>query len=194
MTLPTLPYTFVSGATIYASQINANNSQIVADAAKGGANADITSLSGGGAGVAVHGTVTNDSAGTGYVGQYISSDIAFGSPVALTASGTSYDITHVSLTAGDWDVSAVGLTIPAGGTIVTDFKVWVSTSSAAASPTELNGLCHYGAASAGAPTGGTSGTVRFSLTTTTSVYLSVNATFSVSTVTGYGNIRARRVR
>ncbi len=149
MTLPALPYTFISGGTIYAAQINANNTQIVADAAKGGANADITSLAGAGGGVAVHGTVTNDSAGAGYVGQYIESDIATGSAVTLTTTGTTYDITHVSLTAGDWDVVGVVLSKPAGSTTTSRFMVWTSVTTVDGSPDETDGLTNYGSTGTG---------------------------------------------
>ncbi len=194
MTLPALPYTLISGGTIYASRLNANNAQIVADAAAGGANADITSLSGGGAGVAVHGTVTNDSAAAGYVGQYIESAVATGSAVTLTVSGTTYDITHVSLTAGDWDVVGVVLSKPAGGTTTSQFKVWNSVTTVDGSPDETDGLTNYGSTGTGVQTGGTTGVVRYSLASTTSVFLSCNATFASSTMSAFGLIRARRVR
>jgi hypothetical protein len=194
MTLPALPYSFSDGGTIYASQMNANNTQIVADAAAGGANADITSLVGTGGGVEQHGVVTNSNAAAGYVGQYIESDVPTGSAVTLTSSGTTYDITHVSLTAGDWDVSGVVLSKPDGGTTTSCFSVWTSITTADSSPDETDGLTNYSSTGTGVQTGGTTGTVRYSLASTTSVYLSCVATFASSTMSAFGLIRARRVR
>lgn len=194
MTLPALPYTFVSGGTIYASQMNSNNAQIVANAAKGGANADITSLAGTGGGVPIHGTTTNDSAAAGYKGEYIESDVPTGSAVTLTSSGTTYNITHVSLTAGDWDVSGVVISKPAGSTTTSAFQVWTSVTTTDPSPDETDGMSIYGSTGTGVATGGTTGTVRYSLSTTTSVYLSCNATFGASTMAAFGLLRARRVR
>ncbi len=194
MTLPALPYSFSDGGTIYASQMNANNTQIVADAAAGGANADITSLVGTGGGVEQHGVVTNSSAAAGYVGEYIQVDVPTGSAVTLTSSGTTYDITHVSLTAGDWDVSGVILSKPAGGTTTSCFSVWTSITTVDPSPDETDGLTNYSSTGTGVQTGGTTGTVRYSLASTTSVYLSCVATFASSTMSAFGLIRARRVR
>ncbi len=194
MTLPALPYSFTDGGTIYASQMNANNTQIVADAAAGGANADITSLAGTGGGVAVKGTPTNNSASAGYVGQYIEVDVPTGSAVSLASTGTTYDITHVSLTAGDWDVSGVILSKPAGSTTCSCFSVWTSITTADPSPDETDGLTNYSSTGTGVQTGGATGTVRYSLASTTSVYLSCVATFAASTMSAFGLIRARRVR
>ncbi len=194
MTLPALPYSFTDGGTIYASQMNANNVQIVADAAAGGANADITSLAGTGGGVQHAGTTTNNNASAGYVGEYIQVDVPTGSAVTLTVSGTIYDITHVSLTAGDWDVEGVVLSKPAGGTTTSLFSVWTSVTTTDPSPDETDGLTNYGSTGTGVSTGGTTGTVRYSLSTTTSVYLSCAATFASSTMAAFGLIRARRVR
>src|SRR6266436_3159933 len=52
----------------------------------------------------VVGTVTNDNAAAGSVGEYVESNIAFASATSLT-SNTAKTITSISLTAGDWDVS-----------------------------------------------------------------------------------------
>ena len=51
----------------------------------------------------INGTTTNDSAQTGKVGEYIS---ATASAVNAPASATWGDLASISLTAGDWDVSA----------------------------------------------------------------------------------------
>ncbi len=191
-----VPYVFVSGATIYAAQINSNFSTLdtcFASAAHSGANADISSLAGVGAGVPIAGTITNNNAAAGYVGQEIESDIVTGSAIDLT-TGTTADLTHVSLTAGDWDCSGVVLSKPAATTTTSLWSVWTSVTTADASPDETDGLTNYGSTGTTIQTGGTTGVVRYSLASTTSVYLSVNATFASSTMKAFGLERCRRVR
>src|SRR5216684_1358028 len=75
------------------------------------------------------GTATNDNAAAGKVGEYISSTIATGSSVTLTTNTTA-NVTSISLTAGDWDVTgAVDFTFGAT-TSYTNLIGSVSSTSA----------------------------------------------------------------
>ena len=60
------------------------------------------------------GTTTNDSAAAGVVGQYISSYV---SATSVPTTNTWGDLTSVSLTAGDWDVTVRMEFVQNGATI-----------------------------------------------------------------------------
>jgi len=144
------------------------------------------------------GVIDGSNASAGTVGEYVSSTVAGGSAVSLTTA-TIANITNISLTAGDWDVSgSIGLIL--GSTTSINYVAGGSTTTSAGNPS-LGAVFQFGY-----PTGGTvigvSGvgpiytvpTARFSLSSTTTIYLTVQAQFSTSTCTAYGVIRARRVR
>jgi hypothetical protein len=142
------------------------------------------------------GTTTNDSASAGQIGQIISSSVAQASPVALT-TGTSANVTSISLTAGDWDVTGHVGFIPAATTSVTTMLGSVTLVSAVADVTPGWGVVHRQAALVTGALGfqlGGAGPVRISIASTTTVYLVANAQFTVSTMEAYGAIRARRMR
>jgi hypothetical protein len=138
------------------------------------------------------GTTTNDNAQAGSVGEYISSNVAPGSAVAYT-SNTPMNVTSISLTAGDWDVW--GTVAPIPGTQITAVQGWISTTSATSPTNPNNGAEVYLPVSLTAGQGAILpvGTIRLSLSGTTTVYLSANI---VSTASGtiYGFIAARRRR
>ncbi len=146
------------------------------------------------------GTTTNDSASAGKVGEYVTSSIAYnGSTVSLTTA-TPTNIVSITLTAGDWDVRGfIGFT--GGGTTSVTFSVGsISATSATIdlSSADRSGILNFN----GAPLFNTAfgiinfsaGYSRFSLSTTTTIYLVARADFTVSTCSGYGAIEARRVR
>lgn len=164
-----------------------------------GANADITSMTAVTAinrtgGTAITGTNTNDNAAAGVVGEYIESVVSVGSPVALTTN-VQANITSISLTAGDWDVSGQVGFVTAGTTSVTRFDASVSTTSATIDATSYAKIT-TDARVPGAVTAYilTPNTRRVSLASTTTVYLVANSTFTVAANSGYGVISARRVR
>jgi hypothetical protein len=148
----------------------------------------------GNGGIPVQGTNTNDSAPAGYVGEYVSSVVLAGSAVSLTTA-TAADITSISLTAGDWDVSGAIFQQPAGATVVTLIIGWISTTSATI-PTAPNsgGEALWAGNVTGNGNSTHPGPMRLSLSATTTVYLSTYVTFTTSTNSAYGIIRARRVR
>lgn len=140
------------------------------------------------------GTATNDSAAAGQIGEYISSSIAVGAAVPLTPSATSINITSISLTAGDWDVSGNILVTNSGGTF-TDGQFWIGQTSATL-PTLPNGggYASFPNSTVSSIPLGVGMKMRISLASTTTVYLSANIVFVSGTYTGYGFIGARRAR
>ncbi len=142
------------------------------------------------------GTATNDNAGAGKTGETITSVITSGSAISNTSS-TAVDITSISLTAGDWDVwGNIGFT---GGTTTTIAVLtgWISLTSATVPDASLYSSVYLaGAASVFLFTSPSFQVpaFRFSLSGTTTIYLSSFANFGTSTCTSFGGIYARRVR
>lgn len=136
------------------------------------------------------GTTTNDNASSGYVGEFISSNIQFASAVSFSST-VIRDVTSISLTAGDWDVwGNIYFTYSVGTTIC---AAWVSATSASVPDASL-----LNAITPTTPNFTSFGfsvpLLRFSLSGTTTIYLSAGpGTFS-GTCTGCGGIYARRIR
>lgn len=134
------------------------------------------------------GTTTNDNTTAGDVGEYVNSTVLFGSAISLTNS-TAADVTHISLTAGDWDVWGNIFISGVGG--VTNAATWINTTSATQPDSSL-------IASVTDSTGYSGGgqpvpSQRMSLSGTTTVYVSCIATFGTSAVaSGYISARRRR--
>jgi hypothetical protein len=149
------------------------------------------------AGISLSGTNTNDSAAAGYVGEYTESSIAIGSAVSLT-SGAASNVTSISLTAGDWDVSADVTYSPAATTNFT--LAWHSISNTSATQDSTTGAAYniYRFPAGNVPVAGFNtagvGPVRKLLASTTTIYLVAQATFTVDTLAAFGILRARRVR
>lgn len=141
------------------------------------------------------GTATNDSANAANVGEYIESVIVVGSAVALV-SATPKTVTSISLTAGDWDVSAnIGFN-PAASTSATVLVASASltTNTVDATNGRFSALLFPATVTAGTNWGLPLQPVRFSLSGTTTIFLVASSTFTVSTMGAYGLLRARRVR
>lgn len=142
------------------------------------------------------GTNTNNNAATGYVGEYVSSQVLAASAPAFAGGGIRLNITSISLTAGDWDVTA-NLNISTSGAVTGGiYAAGISTTSATygSQDTYIQNLITY--------SGGTSiatplPTVRLSLSATTTVYFVANGDatlYAAGPVKAYGTILARRVR
>src|SRR6185312_7719469 len=125
----------------------------------------------------------------GYVGEYIS---ATGSPVALTTT-TPANITSISLTAGDWNVSG-GFLLQGSTNVMSLAACGYSTTSATlgASGTfsEVSNAAtpSYSAFASSVPAG------RINISSSATVYLVCEAIFSTGTVNASGIIQARRMR
>ena len=132
-------------------------------------------------------TATNDNATAGNIGEFVSSTVLFASAISMTTAIPT-NITSISLTAGDWDVWG-NIGISHTGTVAAS-NMWISSVSA----TVPDSAFHSGL------TGNVSGIIlpvqqlRFSLTTTTTIYLSASTSFSTGTAVGFGGIYARRAR
>ncbi len=144
----------------------------------------------------VIGTTTNDNAAAGSVGELISSVIAQASATSL-ANATPKNITTISLTAGDWDVWGNVSFIPGATTNITALSGWISSTNASLPDGSLYVQHQYGSSGVVTNvnvTGFCVPQLRFSLSGTTTIYLSVSQNFTLSTLTGCGGIYARRVR
>jgi hypothetical protein len=137
------------------------------------------------------GNNTNTSPPAGYLGEQIRSFLPLASAVSLSDS-TDKTITSISLTAGVWDISCIGVL---RGTLTgTAWSVGISTTNNALA-------ANYGDDTALTPTVSTAANdvslsipaFRATLASTTTYYLVGRASFTVGTATGYGRISATRV-
>jgi hypothetical protein len=143
------------------------------------------------------GTTLADNAQAGSIGEVIQSAVIAISAIALTVSGTAYNVTSISLTAGDWDVFGTVGYAPAATTTITALSQSsnATTGAQAAFP---NTSTDYTDATALAP-GAVNiikniPTRQFNVSVGTTVYLVATATFGTSTITAGGQITARRRR
>lgn len=138
------------------------------------------------------GTTTNDNAAAGSVGEYVSSNVPI-SPGTNIPSNTATNLTSISLTAGDWDVSG-NITYQGSSSIA--IIAWaniINTASATLPADASNYVLNTGTSTTFA--GGTCIKTRVSIASTTTVYLIGYVTLSgVTTCVMGGNISARRVR
>lgn len=138
------------------------------------------------------GTTTNNNAATGYVGEFISSVILSASSITLT-NITNTNLTSISLTAGDWDVwGNVSLhntnsAMDFGSACVS--SVSLTYPDAAFSPVIYSNT-YYQFQDIGLPII----PQRFSLSTTTTIYVITYSSFNAGTTTACGGVFARRVR
>lgn len=134
--------------------------------------------------------VTNGSnAAAGIVGELISASVPVASGVSLTSS-TWTNVTSISLTAGDWDVSGV-VVVNASGFNMSNSLGGSGIASASVPPIGSyfqQQLAGMGALGQAVPT------VRYSLSATTTIYLLAFASFAIGTANAAGVIRARRIR
>lgn len=137
------------------------------------------------------GVTTNSNAAAGYVGEYISNVLGSVGATGLTTS-VAKNITQISLSAGDWDVSGVGcIAGTLTGTVFTTGVSAVSGTRGTIGDSEL-----------GTPTLSTVASssclpipaVRASISATTTYYLVTLVIYTIGSATGYGRISARRVR
>ena len=141
------------------------------------------------------GTTTNDNTTTGDVGEFVSSVIASASAISIS-NATAKDLTSISLTAGDWDVWGNLTFITAATTSISNTAGWLSSTSATLPDSSLFDSLLFTPLAPGA--GATFSCIapprRFSLSGTTTIYISGFAQFTISTLTFCGGIYARRRR
>lgn len=142
----------------------------------------------------LYGTQTNDDAPAGFIGERVSSAITTATNFPATA--TYGDLTSISLTAGDWDVSAFLVASLNGATFSGVIIGGISTTAG----NNGTGLATGDTASQTTPPTATAQSnlclpvVRMSLAATTTVYLKYRADYSAGNPQAQGRITARRVR
>ena len=137
------------------------------------------------------GIIDGSTATAGRIGEVISATVASGSAVAMT-SGQSKDFISITLTAGDWDINAVGILTGAGLGVIYSTYIFIGTASGNnttgqdAAANTFNFALGLGA--------DTSGTISWNvnITSTTTYYL--KAFVDAAAISAFGTIRARRMR
>jgi hypothetical protein len=143
---------------------------------------------------AIGGTITNDSAAAGYVGEYTSANPGAG--VAVTTSGNYITIVSVSLTAGDWDVWGMAQITPGTGTAFVRMACSISLTNNAQDSQSLGGYAGV-SATLGITTPMPTGVRRISIASTTTVYLVGRADYTLAGTAQWDTssiIQARRAR
>ena len=140
------------------------------------------------------GTATNDNAATGYIGEYVENSTAntSGTAVSLTTN-TVANVSSISLTAGDWDVSCMTYFVIAGGSATAIAAGITQTSATFGGTGSYAGFTGTIAQTTFADNTQSVPVFRVKLTGTTTVYLVARSTFP-GTCSTYGMISARRVR
>jgi len=142
----------------------------------------------------IKGTATNDAAATGLVGEYVESVIS--TTANFPTSAEWGDLTSISLTAGDWDVSALMTSVASGATMSGEVRMGISTTSG----NSITGLTlGSNRATILPPTSLSDNSTsippyRMSLSGTTTVYFKYYADYSSGTPKAAGRLSARRVR
>lgn len=141
------------------------------------------------------GVTTNSNAAAGVVGEYISS-VGTGLSSFSGSTGVWTNITSISLTAGDWDVESMVTWSQNGGSAITRNQTAVSVNSGTTTTDQVIGINQVDGS---VPTAAYNVSqpiprYRLSLSTTTTVYLKGNSSFSVAQPQIGFSITARRVR
>lgn len=144
----------------------------------------------------IAGVTDGSSAAAGDVGEIISNEVLAGSAISATST-LPLNITSISLSAGEWDVEGTVSSMVGSGTMTTAF--WSSINSVSATLPALSLVTarsgeNNKSDSANNVIMTASGKCIVSITGTTNYYLVGRADFSVSTLSVYGYIIARRIR
>jgi hypothetical protein len=139
--------------------------------------------------IGIAGTVAADNANAGSIGEFIT---ATGTGVSLTNNTTS-NVTSITLTAGDWDVSGNTEFVAAPSTIISIAQTAVTTTSLANGGAGIRGI-NSSTQQASNNISLVAPVQRINVSTSTTVYLTAWASFSASTLSATGIIRARRIR
>ena len=139
------------------------------------------------------GTTLGDNANAGSVGEIISSVVA--SPGVTLTTAAAANVTSISLTPGDWDVSGeLWVAVGAGGATFIDAQISATSGGLALNAINAARAGLYVAFSATGTNTFALRPCRVSLSATTTYYLVAYMAFPSGTCTAYGNIIARRAR
>lgn len=140
------------------------------------------------------GTTTNDSAAAGNVGEAVRSAVA---NVSTNTTTDQYaDLTSISLTAGDWDISG-SVNFEKNASTWTIVQMGISSTSGNSGTGLVEGDNFLGIGFNSFPPLSfpiTISSFRVSLSSTTTYYLKVFTSFSAGQPKAYGRISARRIR
>jgi hypothetical protein len=186
-----LLFTVTASAVNYINITNNSATNTPTIAATGTDTNVLLTLNGkGNSGCSIQGTTAGGNAAAGYVGELISSRIAFASAVNIGTGGAT-NLTSISLTAGDWDIFG-NVTFDASGLNMLNNKAWISATSATVPDQSLYVVANV---NAGAQDLGLCVPyVRASISSTTTYYISAYVVFGAGSATICGGIYARRVR
>lgn len=150
-----------------------------------------------GATTAIKGTGTNNNATAGNIGEEVNATQS--TYTNYTTTATYQNITSITLTAGDWDISAFGSLSSNTATITTASNaifVVSTTTASAAGATEGKTISYIPqAALLGTSIESTSiPPYRVSISGSTTYYLNSQSTFTIGNPQFVGGIRARRIR
>lgn len=141
------------------------------------------------------GTATNDSAASGFIGEYTSSNV---SSFTNFPTSTQYgDVVSVTLSAGDWDISGNVVTKLNGATFTSDdFFGGIGLTSGNNAPIAAPDGGYF---ESGAPVSGGDRSIpltpyRVSISGSTTYFLKIRATYSSGPPQYKGMLRARRMR
>lgn len=139
------------------------------------------------------GVTTNSNAAAGSVGEFISSVIPIASAITFI-NGTPTNVTSISLSAGDYNVWGNAVIATTGTATPTIFLAWVSSSSATFPDASLYTGINMASAILAQDCGISALSQRFSLSATTTVYITAYFSGGTGNGTVCGGIYARRVR
>lgn len=135
-------------------------------------------------------------AATGIVGEYVSSSVS--TPTSVPGATTAWgDMTSISLTAGDWDITGVAYWYNNGSTITAgSLSLGISTTSGNSSTGLVDGDNKVAVPqpSAGIDRAGDIPCWRLRISATTTVYLKTQLTYIVATPQFQCRFSARRIR
>lgn len=141
----------------------------------------------------VAGTNTNNSAAAGFVGEYIES---IASSTAFPTSTQFGDLTSITLSAGDWDVTGIVQASFVAG-VITEWSMGISTTSGNSSAgltTGSNALTSLVGPTAANNEPAVVPVWRVSLSGSTVHYLKYKASYNLTAPQAVGRLSARRVR
>jgi len=142
------------------------------------------------------GTTTNNSVTAGGVGELITATIATPGTTLTTATPLNVVVAGVSITAGDWDVWGEVCFLPGATTSITQLAAGINTTTNVL-PAANAGLIQstYTAfVPTAIPQCFVTPVKRISIAASTTHYLVAQAAFTVSTMSAFGTIYARRRR
>lgn len=144
-------------------------------------------------GGSISGMTNGNAPATFYLGEQIRSFVGSGAAMSVSTN-TPKSIASISLTAGIWDVSALVGWVAAGSTSVVQKVISISQTNNVLSGNpgddEINDAFN---AIVGGQTAQSIPAFRITLSATTTIYLVVQAGFSISTLSAYGRISGTRV-